>query len=394
MKVKNKMHNGQLRWVVDGRINGKRNRLQFDNEKQAAGWLKAHERNAGESNQTSWWTALSNGDRADIMNAFERSRELGFSLIDAVQFYGVRGLGKTFLKKMSLKEAVGELGGDKRFKDYKESGAKPSGFLAAKTRKGCAPKSLHHFKCILHNFRDFVGGDTQCVTITSGDIDDWLDAGGIKGKDWDNRTKTGYIKQIKNLFNWLIKQDVIKGNPANKIEEIIIGEYEPQILTVDQCREFMEMTQEHSPVLLKVAALNLFCGIRPSEVRRLTQKNISMEHREVELKGKQTKTRRKRFVDMSDNCVEWMKLGADLPINNLAVRWNALLKTVKTKWEIDKWPHDCLRHSFCSYYLAHHEAAAKTALQAGHTESVLFQHYRKMVRREDAEKFWGIYPEG
>ena len=35
---------------------------------------------------------------------------------------------------------------------------------------------------------------------------------------------------------------------------------------------------------------------------------------------------------------------------------------------------------------------AKTALQAGHTESVLFQHYRKMVRREDAEKFWGIFP--
>ena len=107
MKVKNKMHNGRLRWVVDGSINGKRNRLQFDNEKQAVGWLKAHERNAGESNKSAWWTALSNGERADIMNAFERSREMGFSLLDAVQFYSVRGIGKTFLKKMSLKEAGG-----------------------------------------------------------------------------------------------------------------------------------------------------------------------------------------------------------------------------------------------------------------------------------------------
>ena len=97
---------------------------------------------------------------------------------------------------------------------------------------------------------------------------------------------------------------------------------------------------------------------------------------------------------MSDNCVAWMKLGAELPISNLNPRWSALTKTVKAKWGIDKWPHDCLRHSFCSYYLAHHEDAAKTALQAGHTESVLFQHYRKMVRREDAEKFWGIYPRG
>ena len=97
---------------------------------------------------------------------------------------------------------------------------------------------------------------------------------------------------------------------------------------------------------------------------------------------------------MSDNCVEWMKLGAKLPISNLNQRWHELLKAAKAKWGIDKWPHDCLRHSFCSYYLAHHEAAAKTAFQAGHTESVLFQHYRKLVRSEDTEKFWGIYPEG
>ena len=170
MKVKNMMHNGQLRWIVDGRINGKRNRLQFDNEKQATTWLKAHERNAGDSNQTSWWTALSNGERADIMNAFERSREMGFSLLDAVHYYGVQGRGKTFLKKMSLKEAVGELGGDKRLKNYKQGESKPSGFLAAKARKGCTLRSLYSLSSVVKNFRDFVGGDTQCATITPEDL--------------------------------------------------------------------------------------------------------------------------------------------------------------------------------------------------------------------------------
>ena len=391
MNVKHKMHNGRLRWVVDGSINGKRNRLQFDNEKQAVGWLKAHERNAGESNKSAWWTALSNGERADIMNAFTQSRELGFTLVDAVHFYGVQGRGKTFLKKMSLKEAVGSCG-DKRIKNHGQGALKPSGFLAAKARKGCTLRTLWSLSSVVKNFRDFVGGDTQCATITPEDIEDWLDAGGIKGLDWENVTKASYTRQVKNLFNWLIRQDVLKENPVNKIEQIMVGEFEPQILTVDQSREFMEVTREHDPELLTAAALNLFCGIRPSEVRRLGEQNISIEQGEVELKGKQTKTRRKRFVDMSDNCVAWMKLGAKLPISNLNPRWSALTKTVKAKWGIDKWPHDCLRHSFCSYYLAHHEDAAKTALQAGHTESVLFQHYRKMVRREDAEKFWGIYP--
>ena len=389
MKVKEWKTNGCSRWVVDGRQNGKRKRIQFDTKTQAETWLKAE---AKDTTQSAWWLDLTNGQRADIMNAFERSREMGFSLLDAVQFYSVRGVGKTFLKKMSLKEAVGELGGDKRFKDYNQGRSKTSGFLAAKARKGCTLRSLYSLSSVVKNFRDFVGGDTQCAIITPEDIEDWMDAGGVKGGDWGNSTRLGYTLNLKNLFNWLIKRDVVEENPANKIEEILLGEYEPQILTVEQSREFMEMTQEHSPALLKIAALNLFCGIRPSEVRRLGEQNISIEQGEVELKGKQTKTRRKRFVDMSDNCVAWMKLGAELPIVNLADRWSELLKTVKAKWGIDKWPHDCLRHSFCSYYLAHHEDAAKTALQAGHTESVLFQHYRKMVRREDAEKFWGIFP--
>ena len=49
------------------------------------------------------------------------------------------------------------------------------------------------------------------------------------------------------------------------------------------------------------------------------------------MKCKQTETRRKRFVDINYNCVAWMKLGAELPINKLNHRWSALLKTVKTK---------------------------------------------------------------
>ena len=242
VKVKEWKTNGCSRWVVDGRQNGKRKRIQFDTKGQAETWLKAEEK---DTTQSAWWLDLKNGERADIMNAFERSREMGFSLLDTVQFYSMRGIGKTFLKKMSLKEAVGDLGGDKRFKDYNQVESRPSGFLAAKARKGCTHRSLSTLGCVVHNFRNFVGGNTQCATITPEDIEDWLDAGGIKGSHWKNNTKLGYTRDVKNLFNWLIKQDVVKENPANKLEEIMVGEYEPQILTVDQSREFMEVTREH-----------------------------------------------------------------------------------------------------------------------------------------------------
>ena len=125
----------------------------------------------------------------------------------------------------------------------------------------------------------------------------------------------------------------------------------------------------------------------------MTQSNISLSDREIELKGRQTKTRNRRFVDISDNCIAWLKLGGKMPLANLAHRWEILMAKAKKEMGFEKWPHDCLRHSFCSYYLAAHEDAAKTALQAGHTETILFKHYRKLVKKEQAEKFWNIYPD-
>jgi len=153
-------------------------------------------------------------------------------------------------------------------------------------------------------------------------IESWLDAGA-----WGNTTKEGYNRQVKNLFNWMIKRDYVMDNPASKIEEIIRVEFDPQILTVEQATKFMELTRKESPALLTSAALNLFCGIRPSEVRRLSQQDISFADKEVALKGNQTKTRRRRYVDISDNCLAWMKLGAKLPIANHNHEWaNRLAK--------------------------------------------------------------------
>ena len=114
VKVKEWKTNDRSRWVVDDRQNGKRKRIQFDTKSQAETWLKAENK---DTTQSAWWLDLTNGQRADIMNAFERSREMGFSLLDAVHYYGVQGRGKTFLKKMSLKEAVGSCG-DKRIKNH------------------------------------------------------------------------------------------------------------------------------------------------------------------------------------------------------------------------------------------------------------------------------------
>jgi hypothetical protein len=57
------------------------------------------------------------------------------------------------------------------------------------------------------------------------------------------------------------------------------------------------------------------------------------------------------------------------------------------------WPHDVMRHSYGSYHLAQYEDAARTSLRMGHTSTmILFNHYRDLVHRGDAERYWQILP--
>jgi hypothetical protein len=58
------------------------------------------------------------------------------------------------------------------------------------------------------------------------------------------------------------------------------------------------------------------------------------------------------------------------------------------------WPSNVTRHSFCSYHLAQFGSASKTALEAGHSEAMLFAHYREVVSPAEAAAFWQIRPHG
>ncbi len=389
MKAKTVKVRGEIKWVADGRINGKRKRMFFKTKPQAEAWIKA-ERTDVTCQQ--WWLNLSNSERVDMMNAFERSRSDGFTLLSAVDHFAVQGRGEKFLKRCTLGEALGTTGPDKRKKDW-EHQPKASGFLGAKVRMGVSQRSLDTAKSVFYDLRDYIGANTQLALISPEMLESWFDEGGVRGGDWSATTKSTSLKRLRGFFAWCIKKDLLSTNPAAKLEGFILDESEPCFLKLDQVIQFLEITRNHDVELLTPASLNLFCGIRPSEIRRMTQANISYADREIELKGRQTKTRLRRFVDISDNCLAWFKLGGKMPLPNLNHRWHALIAEAKKEMGFDRWPHDCLRHSFCSYYLAAHENAAKTAMQAGHTESILFKHYRKLVKKEQAEKFWNIYPD-
>ena len=230
MIVKQHNHNGRLRWVADGRINGKRKRRYFDTKAHAEDWKRLQHK---DTTSSVWWLDLSNGDRVDMMNAYELSRKEGFSLIDAVHAHAVLGRGKTHLRKMTLKEAVGSTGKDKRWKNDPNEQT-PRGFLGDKLLTNLSVGSLNTLRCGLENFMRFAGLDLQCNAVSPELVKSWLLIGGDKEKHWETCTQKHYSGHVRNLFNWLIRQDVVMENPVMKLEKINLDPFDPYVLTIEE----------------------------------------------------------------------------------------------------------------------------------------------------------------
>ena len=83
------------------------------------------------------------------------------------------------------------------------------------------------------------------------------------------------------------------------------------------------------------------------------------------------------------------------PDRGKRLMWKALDREKKAAFERAGLSKLCnvLRHSFCSYHVALHQDAAKTALLMQHTnQAMLYRHYKGLALRADAERYFSIKP--
>jgi integrase len=158
--------------------------------------------------------------------------------------------------------------------------------------------------------------------------------------------------------------------------------------------------------LLKVASeetipywtIGAFAGLRASEIERLDWAEVNLDQRWIKVRARHAKTASRRLVDIQPNLQKWLlpyrgRTGNVAP-ENLRVK---LLEDRKRAADAGtltrKWPPNALRHSFASYYLARFDNAAKLALQLGHVgQDIIFRHYREVVTRAEANRYWKIAP--
>jgi integrase len=130
-----------------------------------------------------------------------------------------------------------------------------------------------------------------------------------------------------------------------------------------------------------------FAGLRGSEAASLDESCIQPGRGFIEVTAAKAKTRRRRLVTIQPALAAWLDTGGTLPLGDV----NTKLWNLTSALAFD-WPRNVTRHSFVSYHLAAFGSASKTALEAGHTEQMLFNHYREIVTPGQAAEFWGIRP--
>ena len=225
-------------------------------------------------------------------------------------------------------------------------------------------------------------GDKLCSEISTAMIDDWLMRLNLTPVSINN-----YRRVLHVCFDFAQNRSFVSTNPVSKAAKIKEIETLPEIFSVQEINNFFEHADSELVVYLAIGA---FAGLRSSELDLLDWQDIDLDAGYIHVAAEKSKTARRRLVKILPNLkkrlVSVAKVKGLIRPINLSKRRRALCSKIGIKW-----PNNALRHSFASYHLAHFNNAAELALQLGHTgTSLLFRHYRELVKPSEAAKWWEL----
>ncbi|HUI06915.1 MAG TPA: tyrosine-type recombinase/integrase [Verrucomicrobiae bacterium] len=195
------------------------------------------------------------------------------------------------------------------------------------------------------------------------------------------------------LYNYAIKNGWADDNLAKRTVRPTRERKEPGLLTVDQARLLLEHADGFG--LLSSVALGFFAGIRSTELMKLNWTAIKFEEREIFTGASIAKTRSRRVVPINDAPLAWFfkclrRAGPVVDRKAFSDRFSQLRSTAGIK----HWPNNALRYSYASCHLAAFENPTHTAHYMGPVggTEMLHSHYKGLVSRAEAEKFWAVRP--
>ena len=276
-------------------------------------------------------------------------------------------------------------------------------YLAEATADDLRPASIQDLETRLSRLSDAFGSK-HIHEIKKRAIQNWSRSKHTakqNGEPISKLTRKHYLTVAGGLFNWAVDQEYLTESPlwkkSRSRSKSRRGQDEtiPEIITVAEVQKVMLAAQEHDPSMVPALAIGFFAGVRTNELRQLDWKNVNLADKRITIPPEIAKKRSVRHIDIADNLAAWLAThrqdsGLIAPDGK---KWRYRFDKVRNKAEIERWPHNAMRHCFATFYLLKSDDANKTALQLGHRDTdLLFRHYRALATKEDAVKFWSITP--
>jgi integrase len=149
--------------------------------------------------------------------------------------------------------------------------------------------------------------------------------------------------------------------------------------------------------LLPYIAVGLFAGIRAAEMMRLDAKSINFGEKIITFGADVAKKRSQRKVDMQPALLAWLEPCRDKLQKGGSIIDHAKFRKSKEQLleaaKIEEWPSNGLRHSFGSYHYAMFRSAEDTAFLMGNSVDIVHRHYKALVSKANAERFWALRPD-
>jgi integrase len=355
---------GRRRWRLEYRVNGKRFRPTFDTKQEAQEemqTLAGQRQAAGDV-----WLALTAQQRNEFIAVHAEAQEAGYTLRQIWQEFKAGGAHKLQAER-PLEDAVTE-------------------FLTAKRSSG---RTSHYLKCLQSTLGQFARGQSRRPVgqIPAQDIERFLHGRSAV----DHKTK---LSHLSAFLGFCVRRSYAQENPCQRVERVRLTPQPPRILTWHQCAKAVIYTHRKEPRFLAWLALSLFAGLRPEDAIKTPWSAIDTERAIVIVDAQASKVRKRRIVELQPTAVAWLKAakaaGASQPLSSMTHR--RFLRRLRERLGFDKWPQDVLRHTAATYLLAATQDMAKVSLWLDHSPGVMMRHYRELVTREAAEKFWSIRP--
>lgn len=262
--------------------------------------------------------------------------------------------------------------------------------LYLKSKQHLRPDSIRDIRCIgnrlLRTNPELSGRNFSELSVS--ECEEWLNAAFHTDSQF-NKARA----MLHGLFEFAIRREWCEKNQTKRIERRKVVEKEIQPLKLSETKRLIKTAQRESPEYAIVAALLVYTGIRPREVRRLTWRDIDTEEKTITVRSQCSKTGGVRQVEIPPVLNRLLITHKSQNSSHICpTDWQRRWRKIRDNSGFrGRWVQDVLRHTYASFHAKNYADLPRLQLNMGHRDlSLLRSRYVNMhgISRAEAKSFF------